>query len=59
MRVPEETIQPAPDSVNGSGRRFIEGFTRVEDELFILRCQSLLEPDNEQCIKRYSIEKNK
>ena len=27
MRVPEETIQPAPDSVNGSGRRFIEGFT--------------------------------
>ena len=22
------------DSVNGSGRRFIEGFTRVEDDLY-------------------------
>ena len=62
MRVPEETIQPAPDSVNGSGRRFIEGFTRVEDELFILLDASqLLEPANLEQVHQASIqfEKNK
>ena len=57
MRVPEDTIQPAPDSVNGSGRRFIEGFTRVEDDLFILLDASqLLEPANLEQVHQASIQ---
>jgi len=57
MRVPEDTIQPAPDSVNGSGRRFIEGFTRVEDDLFILLDASqLLEPSNLEQVHQASIQ---
>ena len=62
MRVPADTIQPAPDSVYGSGRRFIEGFTRVEDDLFILLDASqLLEPANLEQVHQASIqfEKNR
>ena len=57
MRVPADTIQPAPDSVNGTGRRFIEGFTRVEDDLFILLDASqLLEPTNLEQVHQASIQ---
>ena len=57
MRVPADTIQPAPDSENGSGRRFIEGFTRVEDDLFILLDASqLLEPANLEQVHQASVQ---
>ena len=60
MRVPADTIQPAPDSVNGSGRRFIEGFTRVEDDLFILLDASqLLEPANLEQVHQASVQFDK
>jgi purine-binding chemotaxis protein CheW len=57
MRVPADNIQPAPDSVNGTGRRFIEGFTRVEEELFVLLdADQLLEPSNLDQVHQASIQ---
>mgnify|MGYP001580875135 FL=1 len=57
MRVPADNIQPAPDSVNGTGRRFIEGFTRVEEELFVLLdADQLLEPSNLNQVHQASIQ---
>ncbi len=47
MRVAPEQIQPAPDSISTTGRRFIEGFARVGEELFILLdVDQLLDPAN-------------
>jgi purine-binding chemotaxis protein CheW len=57
MRVPADNIQPAPDSVNGTGRRFIAGFTRVEEELFVLLdADQLLEPSNLHQVHQASIQ---
>ncbi len=47
MRVPLDQIQPAPDSVSATGRKFIEGFARVDNNLFILLdVDQLLDPAN-------------
>lgn len=47
MRVPLDQIQPAPDSVSVTGRRFIEGFARADNNLFILLdVDQLLDPAN-------------
>jgi purine-binding chemotaxis protein CheW len=57
MRVPADNIQPAPDSVNGTGRRFIAGFTRIEEELFVLLdADQLLEPSNLHQVHQASIQ---
>ncbi|MDA7886742.1 chemotaxis protein CheW [Pirellulales bacterium] len=57
MRVPAANIQPAPDSVNGTGRRFIAGFTRVDEELFVLlNADQLLEPSNLDQVHQASIQ---
>ena len=57
MRVPADNIQPAPDAVNGTGRRFIAGFTRVEEELFVLLdADQLLEPSNLHQVHQASIQ---
>lgn len=55
MRVPPEQIQPAPDSISTTGRRFIEGFARVGEELFILLdVDQLLDPANLDEVHRAS-----
>lgn len=55
MRVASEQLQPAPDSVSSTGRRFIEGFARVGDELFILLdVDQLLDPANLEEVHRAS-----
>ena len=55
MRVAPEQIQPAPDSVSSAGRRFIEGFARVGEELFILLdVDQLLDPANLEEVHRAS-----
>jgi purine-binding chemotaxis protein CheW len=47
MRVPLDQIQPAPDSVSVTGRQFIEGFARADNDLFILLdVDQLLDPAN-------------
>ncbi len=55
MRVATEQLQPAPDSVSPTGRRFIEGFARVGEELFILLdVDQLLDPANLEEVHRAS-----
>jgi len=55
MRVAPEQIQPAPDSISTTGRRFIEGFARVGEELFILLdVDQLLDPANLDEVHRAS-----
>jgi purine-binding chemotaxis protein CheW len=47
MRVPAEQMQPAPDSITSSGRKFIESFARVGEALYILlNVDELLDPAN-------------
>lgn len=47
MRIAPDQIQAAPDAVVGSGRRYIDGFARVGDDLFILLdVDQLLDPAN-------------
>jgi purine-binding chemotaxis protein CheW len=56
MRVAADQIQPAPDAVMASGRRYIEGFARVGDELFILLdVDQLLDPANLEEVHRASL----
>ena len=56
MRVAADQIQPAPDAVMASGRRYIAGFARVGDELFILLdVDQLLDPANLDEVHRVSV----
>jgi purine-binding chemotaxis protein CheW len=56
MRVAADQIQPAPDAVMASGRRYIDGFARVSDELFILLdVDQLLDPANLEEVHRASL----
>ncbi len=55
MRISADQIQPAPDTVLSTGRRFIEGFARVGEELFILLdVDQLLDPANLEDVHRAS-----
>ncbi|MBS0262805.1 MAG: chemotaxis protein CheW [Planctomycetes bacterium] len=45
MRIPEETIQPAPETVTSNGAGYIAGFARQNDRLLILlNIDELLDP---------------
>ena len=45
MRIPEESIQPAPETVTAGGASYIAGFARVNDRLMILlEIDELLDP---------------
>jgi purine-binding chemotaxis protein CheW len=45
IRIPEENIQAAPETVTGSGARYISGFARVSGKLLILLdIDELLDP---------------
>jgi purine-binding chemotaxis protein CheW len=47
MRIAPDQIQAAPDTVVASGRRYIDGFARVGEDLFILLdVDQLLDPAN-------------
>lgn len=47
MRVTNEQMQIAPDSIASTGRKFIESFARVDGSLFILlNADELLDPAN-------------
>lgn len=47
VRVPDDRIQPAPDTVAGGAPRYIEGFIRVDDDLLILLdTDQLLAPEH-------------
>jgi purine-binding chemotaxis protein CheW len=60
MRVAADQIQPAPDTVLASGRRYIDGFARLGDELFILLdVDQLLEPANLEEVHRVSLQAGK
>jgi purine-binding chemotaxis protein CheW len=45
LRIPEESIQAAPETVTASGASYISGFARVNDRLLILvEVDELLDP---------------
>jgi purine-binding chemotaxis protein CheW len=45
MRIPEENIQPAPETVTGSGANYIAGFAKINNRLLIvLEIEELLDP---------------
>lgn len=45
IRIPEENIQAAPETVTGHGAHYISGFARVDGQLFILlNIDELLDP---------------
>lgn len=45
MRIPEENIQPAPETVTANGANYIAGFARQNDRLLILlNIDELLDP---------------
>jgi purine-binding chemotaxis protein CheW len=45
MRIPEESIQPAPETVTAGAACYIQGFARVDDRLIILLdIDQLLDP---------------
>jgi purine-binding chemotaxis protein CheW len=45
MRIPEESIQPAPETVTAGTASYIQGFARVDDRLIILLdIDQLLDP---------------
>jgi purine-binding chemotaxis protein CheW len=45
MRIPEENIQPAPETVTAGGASYISGFARVNERLMILlEIDELLDP---------------
>jgi len=55
MRVAADQIQEAPEGVVGSGRRYVEGFARVADDLFILLdVDQLLDPAHLEDVHRSS-----
>ena len=46
IRIPEESIQPAPDTVTGEGAHYISGFAKQDDRLVILLdIDELLRPE--------------
>ncbi len=46
IRIAEETIQPAPESVTGGGAHYISGFAKRDDRLVILLdIDALLDPE--------------
>lgn len=55
VRVPDDRIQPAPESVALGAPRYVEGFARVGDDLLILLdTDQLLAPDNLEQVHRAS-----
>ena len=47
MRIPEQNIQDAPETVTSGGARYITGFAKVDDRLFVvLNINELLAPEN-------------
>lgn len=57
MRVAADQIQAAPDTIMASGRKYIDGFARVGDELFILLdVDQLLDPANLDEVHRVSLQ---
>jgi len=57
MRVSADQIQASPDTIMASGRRYIDGFARVGDELFILLdVDQLLDPANLDEVHRISLQ---
>jgi purine-binding chemotaxis protein CheW len=46
LRIPEESIQPAPDTVTADGANYISGFAKLDDNLVILLdIDELLNPE--------------
>lgn len=46
IRIPESSIQPAPETLTGDGARDIAGFAKFDDRLFIiLDLHELFDPD--------------
>jgi purine-binding chemotaxis protein CheW len=57
MRVAADQIQAAPDTIMASGRRYIDGFARVADDLFILLdVDQLLDPANLDEVHRVNLQ---
>jgi purine-binding chemotaxis protein CheW len=45
IRIPEESIQPAPETVTANGANYIDGFARLNERLIILlNIDELLDP---------------
>lgn len=55
VRIPDERIQPAPETVAAGAPRYVEGFARLgEDLLILLDTDHLLAPDNLDEVHRAS-----
>lgn len=55
IRIPDDRIQPAPETVAAGAPRYVEGFARLDDELFILLdTDQLLSPGNLDEVHRAS-----
>jgi purine-binding chemotaxis protein CheW len=47
IRIPEESIQPAPETVTAAGANYISGFAKLDERLVIvLDIDELLNPEN-------------
>lgn len=53
MRIPEENIQPAPETVTAGGASYISGFARMHERLMILlEIDELLDPAKLEQVKQ-------
>jgi len=53
IRIPEESIQPAPETVTAGGANYISGFARIEERLVILlNINELLDPEQLDRIRK-------
>ena len=53
IRIPAEQIRPTPDSIAAEGQRFVEGFARSGDDLYIvLDADCLLDPASLASVSR-------
>lgn len=56
MRVPQDQILPAPDTVTSSGPRYVEGLAKIGDDLFILLdTDQLLDPANLEAVHQVGL----
>ncbi len=53
IRVPNDTIQPAPEMIAGDGTNYVFGFAKLEDRLLILLDpDELLDPDKLEQVRK-------
>lgn len=56
VRIAEDAIHPAPDTVSGHGASYISGFARVQEQLIVLlEVEQLLDPQKLEQVSKVAI----